>query len=105
VDTLVATGRAIVASTYDVEIVTVEDAWRSRFGDRRPDFISIDTEGFEAEVLESGCLDRLRPSLVLLELTSSIESEIRSGLLEAMDVDGYEIVGRFGVNGLFARSR
>jgi hypothetical protein len=104
-EALVASGRAIVGRTYDIEVVTVEQAWRSTFGDRRPDFLSVDTEGFEAEVLEGGSLRRLRPSLVLLELTSSTESRVRDGLVESMDAAGYELVGRFGVNGLFAPSR
>lgn len=100
---LVMTDRALEIARYQVPIVTVLDEWRARFGSARPDLLSIDTEGFEIEVLAGSELSVLGPRYVLLELVSSVESRAEV-LVEVMAASGYELEAEFGVNGLFARA-
>jgi FkbM family methyltransferase len=99
---LIASGRAIEVARYRVPIVRVLDEWRARFGSTKPDLLSIDTEGFEIEVLDGSDLAALDPRYVLLELTSSTESRAEL-LVGVMASFGYELEAEFGVNGLFGR--
>ena len=100
---LVDDRRAVLVGRYEVPIVTLAQAWGTAFGLRRPDFISIDTEGFEFEVLAGADLPRLQPKLVLLEFESAVDSGRRSALIDVMESAGYMLEAEFGVNGLFRR--
>lgn len=101
---LIMTGRALEVARYQVPIVRVLDEWRARFGSAQPDLLSIDTEGYETEVLVGSDLSALGPRYVLLELMSSIESRVEL-LVDVMASLGYEFQADFGVNGLFVRAR
>ena len=102
--TLVARGQAVLVRQYNVSVVPVLQAWREAFGAQLPNLISIDTEGFELEVLAGIDLSVLQPELVLLELQSAVDTGRRETLVEAMLEEGYELRREFGVNGLFQRS-
>ena len=100
---LVAEHRAVPVDSYEVPVVTLANVWEEAFGPRRPDFVSIDTEGFEFEVLAGADLERLAPALVLLELESAVDRGHRATLVDVMGDSGYTLVKQFGVNGLFER--
>jgi FkbM family methyltransferase len=100
---LVDADRAVEVDRYLVPVVTLAELWSEFFGHRRPDFISIDTEGYEFEVLLGADLARLRPALVSLEFTSAIGDARRDVPVDAMTQEGYVLVREFGVNGLFER--
>lgn len=100
---LVSERRAVPVGEYEVSVVPLAQAWNDAFGSRRPDFVSIDTEGFELEVLAGADLEQLAPKLVLLEFESAVDHGRRQKLIDVMGATGYRLVGEFGVNGLFER--
>ena len=100
---LVDSGRATEAERYLVSVLPLAELWTRFFGDRRPNLISIDTEGFEYEVLQGAELSLLQPELILLEFSSAIGDARKELLVGAMEREGYELAREFGVNGLFER--
>ena len=101
---LVAGRRAVRVDSYEVPIVTLAEVWEEAFGQRRPDLVSIDTEGFEFEVLAGAKLEQLAPTLVLLEFESAVDRGRQARLVEVMGSSGYTLLKQFGVNGLFERN-
>ena len=100
---LVSRHQAVRVASYPVQLVRLADAWRAAYGERAPDLLSIDTEGFEAEVLAGADLDHLAPRMVLLELSTATDKGPRRSLIDVMEAHGYELVDEFGVNALFTR--
>jgi FkbM family methyltransferase len=102
--TLVATRRAVLIDSYEVDVVTATDAWCRHFPGQTVDFVAIDTEGHELEVLAGLDVDLLRPRLVLVEFERPTAPSHADAIVATMQAVGYELVDSFGVNGLFAPS-
>ena len=83
---------------FHTPTVTVEQLW-DKFGPF--DFLSIDTEGMNQEVLFSIPLDRMRPCAVCVEYSSGGE---RQADVEHMRTHGYKEVFHSTGNLLFRRS-
>jgi FkbM family methyltransferase len=69
----------------------------SRHASGRPiDFMSVDVEGYEMEVIEGGDWGRNRPRLVVMEIFHDGKA-----LVKAMDERRYRLVFSNGTNGIF----
>ncbi len=78
--------------TETVQVKTLDDVLASE-GDPVVDFISIDVEGLELEVLQGFALTRHRPRLLLME------DHLKSLAVHAhLTTHGYELVKRTGCN-------
>lgn len=64
--TLIAQGRSVEA--YDVDVITVDSLSRT-IGDRTVDFLKIDVEGYEEQVIAGANLRAFRPRILLIEAT------------------------------------
>jgi FkbM family methyltransferase len=80
------------AETRQIRCVTL-DSVLAESGFDRIDFISIDVEGAEIELLEGFSLERYRPSLVLIEDFLSDQTRYRH-----LTRRGYRFVRRTGIN-------
>jgi len=80
------------AETRHVRCVTL-DSVLAESGFDRIDFISIDVEGAEIDLLEGFSLERYRPSLVLIEDFLSDQTRYRH-----LTSRGYRLVRRTGIN-------
>lgn len=96
--------QAVLVETYDVEVVTVTDAWTEHFGTRTVDFIAIDTEGFELEVLDGIDFEALQPKLVLVEFERPTAASDADDIIAKLGEVGYTLLSTHGVNGLFERA-
>ena len=56
-----------VTQKIDVEVVSLNDIWQQYVGTRRVDFLKIDVEGFEKEVLVNADFAIVTPSILLIE--------------------------------------
>lgn len=56
-----------IAQKIDVEIVSLNEIWATYVGERRVDFLKIDVEGFEKEVLAGTDFSVVAPSILLIE--------------------------------------
>jgi hypothetical protein len=70
----------------------------------RVDLISIDTEGTELECWRTLDLNRWRPTIAIIELETWRVSNRANEITAAMSVDGYDLLHRTQVNGIY-RSR
>ncbi len=83
---------AVVEREIDVPVVTL-DAVLQAHGYERVDFVSLDVEGHELEVLRGFSLERYRPRLLLIEDHALDLSRHR-----ALSARGYRLVRRTGLN-------
>ncbi len=95
-DTVKATGadrtRAGAGGVIQVPVRTL-DSIMAEAGLSRADFISIDVEGFEAEVLKGADLPRYRPRLVFIE--DDVTSHRKHQMMRRL---GYRLVRRTALN-------
>jgi FkbM family methyltransferase len=69
------------------------------------DFMTVDVEGHDLEVLASNDWSRYRPELVLAELPpASVRELLRGELVRLMEGHGYDFFGRTILTGFFRRS-
>ncbi|MFN3566853.1 MAG: FkbM family methyltransferase [Burkholderiaceae bacterium] len=83
---------AVVQGEIEVRLVTLDEILQSH-GIASVDFVSIDVEGHELEVLRGFSLERYRPQLVLIEDHALDLSRHR-----ALTARGYRLVRRTGLN-------
>jgi FkbM family methyltransferase len=87
-----------------VQVVTLAQLWDEHVGERTVDFLKIDVEGSEAEVLAGADLKRHRPRVLVVEATrpgTSVASheEWEPGVLDA----GYALTLFDGLNRFYVR--
>ena len=85
----------VAIKTETVRLATLDDIL-AEAGNPRIDFVSIDVEGMEMDVLRSFDLERHRPGLVMLE-----DHLTNLDLIEHLPPRGYKMVRRTGINNWF----
>ncbi len=91
---LVSSG-AILATTYEMDVVTLADIYHKYFANQQVDFVSIDTELYDLQVLLGNDWLVFRPQLIMCE--DSLESDV-SNFLESVN---YKMIERIGYNIFF----
>jgi FkbM family methyltransferase len=104
-EALVASGTATLRASYRVPVLTLAGVARSHGMEGTAlDLLSIDTEGFEMEVLEGGDWERFRPELLVVEV-GSMSGIDRSGEVDAFILArGYTHLETLGVNRIYRRA-
>lgn len=94
---------------YDVDVMTLEKVFNKNVGDRQIDFLSIDVEGFEMEVLRSNNWKKYKPTIICLESidhnmdgtgTNNIKQHVNF-----LHTYNYELVHFNGINSIFKLNR
>jgi hypothetical protein len=91
-----------LVDTVKVELKSLESICEIYCKDKKIDFISIDVEGFEMSVLNSGNWGKYKPSMVILESNGSIKNP--NVLYEHIDFlrpFGYKLEYFNGLNSFF----
>jgi len=83
-------------STSHIEVNTLDDVCERYASGRTIDFMSLDVEGCEDEVIAGGDWQKFRPRLLLMEINQRGE-----GLIETLQKIGYRLVFSNGTNGIF----
>ena len=97
---LVESHKGIINETYKIEVeVKKLDTILSRINIEKIDFLSIDTEGTELEVLQGFDLEKWKPKLLVVENNFN-ETKIKDYLARF----GYILSERIGVNDFYLRS-
>lgn len=94
-------GRAVLSKTYDIQVVPLDEVIRLATRENSVDFLSIDIEGLDAEVLESIDLKSFRPELVCVECN---DGEVKARIEKMFSSCSYEILTELGCN-VIARAR
>jgi FkbM family methyltransferase len=84
-----------VIAELPVQVITINDVFKSC---KRPvDFLSIDTENFDYNVLSANDWSRNRPSVIVVELNHDEDNKVYDLLRQQK----YELIFYNGTNGIF----
>lgn len=86
-----------------VELVTLDQIWSDCVGDQQVDFMKIDVEGFEKDVLSGADFSRVAPSILVIEATLPNSQELCYGQWEALILEYYEFFYFDGLNRFYYR--
>jgi len=97
----VRNGEARIVSEKSVPIMTLRDLFRIHVRGKQVDFLSVDTEGFDYEVLSGNDWERNRPSVVVVEMDRDRKQRVHALLAEA----DYERIHFNGLNAFYVDRR
>ena len=92
---------AKIVSEKAVKVISLEELFSTKLPDREIDFLSVDAEGYEYEILEGNNWNRYRPVVVVVELNHDKESNVFKLLKEL----SYTLIYFNGTNGIFIDER
>lgn len=87
-----------IIETIQVNALTINELLK-KFASQKPDFISIDIEGLDAEVIRSLDFDLWEPKVICIEN----DVDLHSSLASFMEDHGYFIYYNTGINTIFAK--
>ena len=94
--------------TIDVEVRTLSSIFSDVLKTNKIDFLSVDTEGYDLEVLKSNDWNKYRPKIVCVEtLIHSVNNEkmISKDIIKFLKQNGYKEVADTGINTIFLDSK
>ena len=86
-----------------VQLVTLNQIWSEHVGGRQVDFMKIDVEGYEREVLSGADFSVVAPSVLVIEATIPNSQELCHELWEELVLDHYQLIYFDGLNRFYAR--
>ena len=60
-----------IVNEYKVKVTTLKEIFETHIGDKQIDFLSIDTEGLEIQVLEGNDWKMYEPKLIIIEVNDN----------------------------------
>lgn len=85
-----------VIETLELPVLPLKDIFEKYYPDKKVDFISVDVEGFDLEVLKSNDWSKYRPVFVILEILRGKED-----LIDYMSSINYSMAYNNWTNGIF----
>lgn len=92
-----------VERELEVNLLPLNDLWRQYVQQRRVDFLKIDVEGFEEEILASADFGLITPRLILIEAVQPQSQMPSHGAWEHLLVQHYSLRYRDGLNRFYVR--
>ncbi len=89
-----------IEKEYEVEVIPLREICQQHAKDNLIDFLSIDTEGYEMEVLTSNNWERYRPTLIIIE-----PGQNNNEIYDYLVGQSYQPVYRNGINAIFIDSK
>jgi FkbM family methyltransferase len=93
-------GQRSIEKVVKLPLVNINAVIENHFP-KAPDFVSIDTEGLDFEILKSLDFDRYRPAVLCVETLILGTMRVKTEILELMKAKGYSIRGGTFVNTIF----
>jgi FkbM family methyltransferase len=103
---LVATGKYAIVSVQKVKLITIEKLIREYCGDRFPDFLSLDVEGLDFEILRSIPFEKYAPKVICVEATeySSVGAGARrNDIIDFLVSKGYYEYANTNLNAIMVK--
>ncbi|MBB6342873.1 FkbM family methyltransferase [Pseudomonas fluvialis] len=92
-----------IAQEITVELITLNQIWSEHIGHRRVDFMKIDVEGFEKEVLSGADFSVVAPSILVIEATLPNSQHPCHEQWEYLILEYYEFIYFDGLNRFYSR--
>ena len=92
-------GATIVSETL-VKVISLAELFKTTMPDTQVDFMSLDAEGFEFDILSSNNWELYRPTAIIVELNQDRDCKA----LDLMKDQGYLLIYYNGINGIFVDS-
>jgi len=83
-------------SEIQIEVMRLVDVFEHYLSDKQVDFMSVDTEGFDLDVLQSNDWKRFRPTLIMVEIDNQYNK-----IFEYMNFCKYTLIFNNEHNGIF----
>ena len=99
-----ATGMHKIEEVLEVPVVSITEVLDLHFHDKSPDFISVDVEGLDFQIIRSIDFSRYRPSVVCVETLTFSESREETKVSEIIDYmcgQGYFVYADTYINSIF----
>jgi FkbM family methyltransferase len=93
-----------ITEEIEVEVVPLTDIWNQHVGSRRVDFLKIDVEGFEKEVLASADFSVVNPRILLIEAVHPESHESMHQEWENLIAEHYCLFYVDGLNRFYYRN-
>jgi FkbM family methyltransferase len=93
-----------IQKVQKVPVVTLNDIVAEHASGRFPDFLSLDVEGMDYEILRSASFDEARPTVICVE--ADIDTQVDQGarLVELLNGRGYSVYTRTAGNLIFVQA-
>lgn len=103
-----ALGKYKIEKKIKVQLVNVNSILEKYFNKEAPDFISIDVEGLDLDILKSFDFNRFRPKVFCIETSEYNEKQMgnkNKAIFELMNKRGYFVYMNTSVNTVFADNK
>jgi FkbM family methyltransferase len=97
-------GRHSIEKVIKMSMVGINEILEQNFR-KAPDFVSIDTEGIDLDILKSLDFGRFRPGVFCVETLVFGTTRVETKILDLMSTKGYSIRGSTFVNTIFVDDR
>ena len=77
-----------------VKIKTLKEVFNQNMSNRGIDFLSIDCEGLDLNVLKSNDWNKYRPTIVCIETHDDLQNDLHSESAKFMNEVGYTLKGK-----------
>lgn len=97
-------GKIKYEKVIKVKLIPINSIFREHFNDTAPDFITLDVEGLDEEILRSMDFAKYRPKLICVETLEYDENKKgfkNSSVIEFLESNGYAVYADTRVNTIF----
>ncbi len=104
VDHIESTTSIRVATTQKIAVITINEILNNHFSSKAPDFISIDVEGLDLEILQSIDFNTCRPIAICVEtvnFTMNHKKLKQTDIIDFMRSNNYFVYADTGINSIF----
>lgn len=94
-----------IAEVKKIPVIPINNIFEEYFPDKAPQFLSLDVEGLDLEILKSIDYSKYRPVVICVEsvdFTIDHKKNKNTELIEFMESQGYFVYADTGINSIFA---
>jgi FkbM family methyltransferase len=102
-DNLIKSGQATLRRKYEINVVTLDDIYNDYIKTRNVDILSIDTEGYDLQVLKSLDWNQWSPTMVICETKDLIGDSRESIIDDFLTIHSYRKIKTFVCNDIYIK--
>ena len=95
-------GKNNIKQKITLPIVNINEIL-SKYSKQKIDFLNLDVEGFDLNILESFDFDKYAPSVICVEMKNLKTGKRDEGIQSLLEEKGYSLTANNMINGIFSR--